>query len=167
MKERTILQRITDILETAGITVSAIETWSPEEDGRVSVSLTVRLPAGETGMNPEEDKAEAVIAALNKARDPSRPPVVRDSCADCGEGGCDTCPMSPANSTPIKLYEPEEAMVAMMAGRILKGSGGETFYYDKHLGKFQSPGFYHNDKDGVLIGPVRDFSGLYLEAETL
>jgi hypothetical protein len=170
MKERTILQRITDTLEAAGITVSAIETWSPDEEGRVSVSLMVWLPAGETGMNPEEDKAEAVIAALNKARDPSRPPVVRDPCADCGEGGCDTCPTSPANSTPIELYDPEEARAAMKAGRILKGSGGETFYYSRHAQDFQGklpPGFYHNDMDGVLIGPVRDFSGLYLEAETL
>jgi hypothetical protein len=167
MKERTLLQHMTDTLESAGITVSAIETWPPDEDGRVAVSLTVRPPAGETGMDREEDKAEAVIAALNAARDPSRPPVVRNPCADCEGGDCDSCTTSPANSIPIKLYDPEEARAAMKAGRILKGSGGETFYYDRHLGKFQSPGFYHNDKNGVLIGPVRDFSGLYLEAEAL
>jgi hypothetical protein len=39
---RTILQKITDTLEAAGITVSGIETWPPEEDGRVSVSMTIR-----------------------------------------------------------------------------------------------------------------------------
>jgi hypothetical protein len=167
MKDRTILQRITDTLEASGITVSAIETWPPDDDGRVSVSLMVRLPAEEIGMDPEEDKAEAVIAALNKARDPSRPPLVRDPCADCREGGCDACPMNPANSTPIKLYTPEEAAAAMKAVRVLKGSRGEIFYYNnKHQSKLP-PGFYHNDKNGVLIGPVWDFSGLYLEAESL
>jgi hypothetical protein len=166
MKERTILQRITDTLEAAGITVSAIGTWPKDEDGRVSVSLMVWLPPP----GPGREETEAFLAALNADRDPSRPPVVRDPCADCGDGGCDTCPMSPANSTPIKLYTPEEARAAMKAGRILKGSGGETFYYSRHAQDFQGklpPGFYHNDMDGVLIGPVQDFSGLYLEAETL
>jgi hypothetical protein len=42
MKDRTILQTITDTLEAAGIGVSGIETWPPEEDGRVSVSMTIR-----------------------------------------------------------------------------------------------------------------------------
>jgi hypothetical protein len=167
MKERTVLQRITDALEASGITVSAIETWPPDEDGRVSVSLMVRLPVTEAPTDPEEDKAEAVIAALNKARDPSRPPVVRNPCADCREGGCDACPMSPANSAPVKLYTPEEAAAEMRAGRILKGSGGEIYYYNNKRQGELPPGFYHNNKDGVLIGPARDFSGLYLEAETL
>jgi hypothetical protein len=39
MKERTVLQRITDALEASGITVSAIETWPPDEDGRVSETM--------------------------------------------------------------------------------------------------------------------------------
>ncbi|MDR2079202.1 MAG: hypothetical protein LBP74_05730 [Treponema sp.] len=176
MKERTALQRITDALEAAGVAVSAIETWPPDEEGRVSVSLMVRppvremSPSGETVGRDEyptwqdvEDRAEAVIAALNTARDPSRPPAVRNPCADCGDLDCDTCPVK--DSTPIKLYTPKEAAAEMRAGRILKGSGGETYYYsDKSQGKLP-PGFYHNDKDGVLIGPARDFSGLYEEAQ--
>jgi hypothetical protein len=48
MKEQTILQKITDTLETAGINVSGIETWPPEEDGRISVSMTIR-PRPELG----------------------------------------------------------------------------------------------------------------------
>jgi hypothetical protein len=165
MKDRTILQKITDILEAAGIGVSGIETWPPENDGRVSVSLTIRLPAGETGMNPEEDKAEAVIAALNKARDPSRPPVVWNPCADCGEGGCDACPMSPANSTPIKLYTPEEAAAAMLAGRVLKGSEKITCYFSNEEKNGLPPGFYQYK--GGITKPIQNFSGLYLEAVPL
>jgi hypothetical protein len=48
MKDRTILQTITDALEAAGIGVSGIETWPPEEDGRVSVSIAIR-PRPEPG----------------------------------------------------------------------------------------------------------------------
>jgi hypothetical protein len=52
MKERTVLQRIADTLESSGIAVSSIETWPPDDEGRISVSLMVRVPAGETGMDP-------------------------------------------------------------------------------------------------------------------
>jgi hypothetical protein len=51
MKDRTILQKITDTLEAAGISVSGIETWPPEEDGRVSVSMTIR-PRPEPKLDP-------------------------------------------------------------------------------------------------------------------
>jgi hypothetical protein len=156
MKERTILQRITDTLEANGIGVSGIETWPPDEDGRVSVSLTVRPPARKSGMNPEEDKTEALIAALNKARDPSRPPAVRDPCADCRNGDCETCPTSPANSTPIKLYTPEEAAAALKEGRILQNEEGDKFYWKSQ--------FCRVDKEGAVY-VAGHLSGLYEEGK--
>jgi hypothetical protein len=88
MKERTILQRIADTLEAAGIAVSAIETWPADEDGRIPLSLSVRLPPPKSG---------------------------RDSCDYC-EGGCDTCPRNPANSDRIKTYTPEEDKVGAVNG---------------------------------------------------
>jgi hypothetical protein len=53
MKGRTVLQRITDTLESAGIGIVSIETWpaDPENDNRTSVSLVIR----------GESKAEALV----------------------------------------------------------------------------------------------------------
>jgi hypothetical protein len=52
MKEKTILQQIIDTLEAVGIGVSGIETWPPEEDGRISVSMTIR-PRPEAEPEPD------------------------------------------------------------------------------------------------------------------
>jgi hypothetical protein len=57
MEDRTILQKITNTLEAAGITVSGIETWPPEEDGRVSVSMTIR-PRPEPKQDPKDTHLE-------------------------------------------------------------------------------------------------------------
>jgi hypothetical protein len=56
---RTILQKITDTLEAAGITVSGIETWPPEEDGRVSVSMTIHLQPEPKSEQDEKTAAQA------------------------------------------------------------------------------------------------------------
>jgi hypothetical protein len=155
MKARTVLQRITDTLETAGITVSAIETWPKDEDGRVSVSLMVWLPPP----GPGREETEAFLAALNADRDPSWPPVVRDPCADCGDGGCDTCPMSPASSTPIKLYTPEEAAAAMIAGRVLLNQEKKKVFFK--IREDGWGGFYiENERENLT-----NLSGLYEEAQ--
>jgi hypothetical protein len=57
---RTILQKITDDLEAAGITISGIETWPPEEDGRISVSLVIR-PRPEPALSVEYADLDAFI----------------------------------------------------------------------------------------------------------
>jgi hypothetical protein len=56
----TLLQKITDVLEAAGIGVSGIETWPPEEDGRISVSMTIR-PRPEPKPDPAETALEDFI----------------------------------------------------------------------------------------------------------
>jgi hypothetical protein len=179
MKNQTLLQKITDILEAAGIGVSGIETWPPEEDGRVSVSLTVRLPAGLTG-GPGREQTEALIAALNKARDPSQPdkktdaiidainadkapddpPAIRNPCGECASGDCDNCGVK--DSIPIKLYTPEEAATALKKGRVLRNEKGDKFSYVKS--QFWGMGFYREDKDGHFY-VAHDLSGLYEEGK--
>jgi hypothetical protein len=239
---RTILQKITDTLEAAGITVSGIETWPPEEDGRVSVSMTVR-PRPEPKPNPvytdlytfieacleyddslcesvetiyekyknykspkpviklnkfyfipgvikhfaargkevqffpswdnkgkndpclsnirliqfdqngPDQKTAAALDAINAAKAPDDPPVVRYPCGECGLGDCDNC--QARGGTPIKLYSPEEAEAAMKKGRILRNEKGDKFYWKGR--------FCREDKDGAVHG-AGHISGLYEEA---
>jgi hypothetical protein len=145
---KTLLQTITDALEAAGVRVTAIETYPPD-NGAVSVSLTVRADHGAENRDPDlENRLAAPGAGL-------------DGCHDCPGGPqCDDCPISPENSTPVKLYSPEEAATALKKGRILQNAKGDKFSWIKS--QFWGMGFYREDKEGNF-SVAHDLSGLYEE----
>jgi hypothetical protein len=246
---RTLLQKITDTLEAVGITVSGIETWPPEEDGRISVTLVIR-PAQKPALSAEyadldafaetylnyddsccesvktvyekyknykrnsipvnkldefcfirgimgyfaekdkkvdffpstdakgkidpclsnvrlvryestdpDEKTAAAMAAINADKSPDDPPVVRDPCGECFDCDCDACPTK--DSTPIKLYAPEEAAAALKEGRVLRNEKGDKFYWVDS--PFWGNGFYRKEKEGYP-SVAHDLSGLYEEA---
>jgi hypothetical protein len=157
MENRTILQQITDTLEAAGIGVSGIETWPTEEDGRVSVSMTIR-PRPEPEQTPDQ-KTAAVIDAINAGKAPDDPLVVRDPCAECTLRNCENCQLQ--NGTPIKLYGPGEAAAAMLAGRVLLNQKKE-----KCLWKIweNGEGRFCIEDDRKRYSILSDFTGLYEEA---
>jgi hypothetical protein len=247
---RTILQKITDTLEAVGITVSGIETWPPEEDGRISVTLVIRprpepAPSVEyadldafvaTYLNYDDsccesvktvyekyknykrnsipvnkldefcfirgvigyfatkykkvdffsstdakgeidhcfsnvrlvryesadpdEKTAAILDAINADKAPGDPPVVRDPCGECSDPDCDTCPVK--NGTPIKLYTPEEAAAAMIAGRVLRNEKGDKFYWKNRLD--ERSGLWIEDAAGSYSF-AGNLSGLYEEAK--
>ena len=148
MKDRTILQQITDTLEAAGIGVSGIETWPPEEDGRVSVSMTIR---------PRPEPVEAALDAINAGKAPDDPPAVRNPCGECDGTDCENCLAK--SGTPVKLYDPKEAAAAMLAGRVLMNQKKEKCFWKNSLN-----GFYILDGLGRYSN-LFYFSGLYEEAK--
>jgi hypothetical protein len=151
MKDRTILQTITDTLEAAGISVSGIDTWPPEEDGRVSVSMTIR-----PRLEPEtKTDIYAFLDAINADEAPDDPPAVRDPCRECADPDCFSCSLK--DGTPIKLYDPKEAAAAMMAGRVLQNKKGEKCFWE-------NDGFRFEARTGQRF-VLADFSGLYEEAK--
>ena len=229
---KTLLQKITDTLEAGGIPVSAIETYPPNKDRAVSVSLTVQEKAEslydelwreedsysdiqeslahrfiryraifdegycelaanvyrayKSGIKPnsptllmtegqffrfmKEHHSKYNLEYMTKAGDmgtslyfsnlllkrdlPQKTPT-EDPCHSCAENECENCPCNPANNDRIKLYAPEEAVEAMMAGKTLKNKKGWLFYWggDK---------FTFKDNEGELHH-IWDFSGLYSE----
>jgi hypothetical protein len=153
-----MLQRIADTLEAAGIGVSGIETWPLEEDGRVSVSMTIR-PSPGAGLVPQ-DKTEATLGAINAGKSPDDPPAVRDPCGECATFDCFF--HQTKNGTPITLSSPHHAAAAMLAGRVLKDERG-YFHFWKDRGKDGEGFWFRDDKDSLYS--VRDFSGLYEEAK--
>jgi hypothetical protein len=238
MKKQTILQKIIDALEAAGIGVSGAETWPPEEDGRVSANLTIRpRPESETddvdtfidtflvydtkncesadrvyglytsteprhklskpefiravidhfGMDGKEvvfqqcytlenksdycffnirfshynvdQRTDAALDIINAAKAPGDPPVIRDPCADCGTHSCEDC--SVKSGTPIKLYTPEEAVSAMLRGRVLWNKNGTKFYWKDRHG--DGAGFWIDGPSGCY-SYAGNLSGLYEEA---
>jgi hypothetical protein len=248
MKDRTILQKITETLEAAGIGVSGIETW-PEEDGRVSVNLTIRprpepkpdpaytdlyafietyleyddsrcesvktvyeeyenskspkqakklnefsfiknvtgyfaargkevkfFPSFDIKGKPDpcfsnirlirldldgpDEKTTAVLDTINADKAPDDPPVVRSPCGECADPDCDICPVK--GHAPIKLYDPEEAAAAMLAGRVLLNHLKEKCLWKKWENGRAS--FCKEDGMGGY-SDLFDLSGLYEEAK--
>jgi hypothetical protein len=155
MKNQTILQKITDTLEIAGIAVSGIEIWPAEEDGRISVSLAIRPRPEPT---PDE-KTSAIMDSINAGRGPGEAPVVRDPCGECASPDCDACHAK--SDAPIKLYSPEKAVEAMLQGYVLRNGKGDKFYW-RHWAN-GSAGFYQKDEEGSFSF-AEDLSGLYEEA---
>jgi hypothetical protein len=84
----------------------------------------------------------------------------KSPCFTCADGDCTDCVSSPENSVPVKLYTPKGAARAMLAGKVLQGEGGFTFFWGKDGNG--ALGFWFRDKEGGQF-PVRDFSGLYSE----
>ena len=82
-------------------------------------------------------------------------PVVEGACHSCADPDCDICPISQANSDPVKLYTPEEAVRAMMAGKILKDKAGRRAVY--------KPGGGFLLKSDQYSWFITDFTGLYSE----
>jgi hypothetical protein len=74
-------------------------------------------------------------------------------CALCAEYCDGTCPLYGA--TPAKLHTPKGAARAMLVGRVLKGEGDRTCYFDKD-------GFFY-DALGLFRIPLADFSCLWEE----
>jgi hypothetical protein len=161
MKNQTLLQKITDTLESIGIPVSGIEVWPPEEDGRVSVSLVIR-PRPEPECAGLDEETAASLDRMNADKAPDDPPAARNPCGECTGPDCDTCPVK--NGTPIKLYTPEEAADAMKRGRILRDEKGDLFYWAAGSDSDLGAGFYRKDKEGNVL-PASNFSGLYEEAK--
>jgi hypothetical protein len=84
----------------------------------------------------------------------------KNPCFTCADGDCADCLNSPENSVPVRLHTPKGAARAMLAGRILHGEGGLTFFWGEDGNG--APGFWFRDKEGGQF-PVRDFSGLWEE----
>jgi hypothetical protein len=64
-------------------------------------------------------------------------------------------PNSQSNA-PVKFYTPKGAARAMMAGKVLHGPGGCTFYFDED-------GFFYNDKQGGFRLAAIRLAGLWEE----
>jgi len=257
---KSLLQTITDLLEAGSIPVLGIDTYPPEKDGEIAVSLRVRFPGGPIGgegyiswaaasvakflddyVQFDEAFSETVDAVFNSYReimkwygvsipfegandsvtrirfmrlvtkyfpkcetrhmrkpggepvlcfmnlrlsdkappwetpDPSgeTPAVDKNQklmesiqsgetlvgdCHNCLDD-CETCPVSPANSLPIDLYSPEEAVMAMLGGKILKDAKGRIARYKA------GSGFTLQDQSTGSTWYITDFSGLYSDKE--
>jgi hypothetical protein len=138
--KKTILQTIADLLEAAGVPVLGIDTYPPNEEGEINVSLRVR-PAVNSGVD-----VDAFIADEEKAA-----PVGESPCSTCTDPDCENCPIK--NGDPIKLYTPEQAKNRMMAGYILLTKEGYHAAYWPDKGFV----FYKDSKPFALT----DFTGLY------
>jgi hypothetical protein len=99
------------------------------------------------------DPVDAALDAINADKTPDDPPAVRDPCGECADLDCENCPIK--DGTPIKLYDPKEAVIAMLAGRILRNEKMEKFFWKDN-------GFHYEGKAGK---GWMDFSGLYEEAK--
>jgi hypothetical protein len=89
-------------------------------------------------------------------------PAEEGGCAVCCPGSgppCDVCPISPQNSTPIKLYDPEEAIQAMLAGKLLKAGRKWEAFWDSIKKEFVARHIEFRNQ----YKPLDDFSGLYSE----
>jgi hypothetical protein len=71
------------------------------------------------------------------------------------------------NSTPIKLYNPEEAKEAMKKGRILRNEKGDNFFYKTDPDTDHNEVFLREDKNGTVwtVADPSEFFGLYEEAK--
>ena len=147
--KKTILQTITDLMESAGVPVLGIDTYPPNEEGEINVSLRVR-PAVNSGVD-----VDAFIADEEKAAPVGEPP-----CSTCNDPDCENCPINQNNGDPIKLYTPEEARKAMQAGKVLKDKKGRIYYFGKfietHDGKIIDHGIafwygYENKTHSMII----------------
>ena len=78
-------------------------------------------------------------------------------CRSCAIPSCENCPISPMSNALKKLYTPEEAVKAMLAGKTLRNEKGWGFYWDNNKS------FRFRDDEGELY-TVGDFSGLYSDA---
>jgi len=140
---KTLLQKITDTLERDGISISAIKTFPPDDEGSVSVSLTVNK------------KSECHVERLKKAL--TKKINMEGPCHSCADPSCENCPTSPINSDPIEVYTPEEAVRAMLAGKKLRNEKGWIFSWRDWKG---GEAFIYQDNNGD-IHSADDFSGLY------
>jgi hypothetical protein len=208
MGNKTLLQTITDTLETGGVPVSAVEVYPPNEDGSISVSVLVRAKKdGDIDLTKQDtpqgladqfirdffvyddgycETADSVYEAYKnhlKARDPAlimgrseflnfakwhypeyrlenmgkpgkgmlilhfsnllldhkrlagTPAAPESPCHTCADPDCENCPNKPG-STPIKLYTPEEAVMALLDGKKLKNKQGWEFRWEPSTGEF-------------------------------
>jgi hypothetical protein len=106
-----------------------------------------------------DEKTAATLDAINAGKAPDDPPAVRSPCGECADPDCGNCQIR--GGTPIKLYDPEEAAAAMLAGRILLNSKKE-----KCLWKVweNGEGRFCIEDDRKRYAILSDFSGLYEEA---
>lgn len=93
-----------------------------------------------------------------------RRPRLNNPCMTCrGPGDCEDCLNDPRNSTPVKLYTPEGAARAMLAGKLLKNKDGWFCFWAgiEKDGKMEF-GFWTASKQEHLYR-LQDFSGLFEE----
>ena len=81
------------------------------------------------------------------------------NCTDCIQGGpeCSACLDHPENSTPVRLYTPKGAVLAMLAGKTLKNQRGLLHYWNDEFSSFWNKD--ENEEDGIIT----NFSGLFEE----
>ena len=223
--KKSLLQKITELLEAGDFSVSGIYAHRPDADGETPVTLWVREFGTDKNfqvciaesfielhtLHNEKacESAKDVYTAyeeyvrpykpelkmnrwqffrlikkyeprfeLQQVRKPGDPkpeltfinlrlikpeadgetPIVEGACHSCINPDCDTCPTSPSNSDPIKLYTEEEAIMALVAGKTLFDEHGRKAIYKPGEGFRLSHG---EAPTSVMF--IQDFSGLYSE----
>jgi len=102
-------------------------------------------------------RKELALYFANMRLSQKKEAVTKAPCHSCAENECENCPTNPVNGDSTKLYTPEEAVQAMLAGKTLKNKKGWLFYWGDDK-------FSFHDEEGELHH-IWDFSGLYSDPE--
>jgi len=154
---KTLLKKIVDLLDAGGVPVSAIETYPPNEDGAISVSLLIRKKTENYFHCTDPDCGNCPDSGTCPGSPENDDTPTEDGCHSCADD-CETCPIK--DGVPIMIYTPDEAIKEMfLKGATLWHEGGKRARYFRSSGTFSFV-----DNLGYAVSDVTNFKGFYSEA---